>query len=54
VDDFAALPKRLEDYGRTLRPFEITVRNIIRKNVNNQPGRLWLLAEKKPRPGEDV
>ena len=48
VDDFAALRKRLEDYCRTLHPFEITVRTIIRMNVNNQPGRLWLLAEKSP------
>jgi GGDEF domain-containing protein/2'-5' RNA ligase len=46
VDDFAALRKRLEEYCLKLRPFEITVRNIIRMNVNNQPGRLWLLAEK--------
>jgi len=46
VDDFAALRKRLEEYCRNLRPFEVTVRNIIRMNVNNQPGRLWLLAEK--------
>jgi GGDEF domain-containing protein/2'-5' RNA ligase len=46
VDDFAALQKRLEDYCLTLRPFEITVRNIVRMNVNNQVGRLWLLAEK--------
>lgn len=29
-----------------LRPFEITVRNIVRMNVNNQGGRLWLIAEK--------
>jgi GGDEF domain-containing protein/2'-5' RNA ligase len=46
VEDFAALQKRLEDYCLTLRPFEITVRNIVRMNVNNQVGRLWLLAEK--------
>lgn len=46
VHDFAALQKRLEEYCRNLRPFEVTVRNIIRMNVNNQPGRLWLLAEK--------
>ena len=46
VDDFAALRKRLEEYSLKLRPFEVTVRNIIRMNVNNQPGRLWLIAEK--------
>ena len=46
VEDFAALQERLEDYCQTLRPFEITVRNIVRMNVNNQVGRLWLLAEK--------
>jgi len=46
VDDFAALQKRLGDYCLTLRPFEITARNIVRMNVNNQVGRLWLLAEK--------
>ena len=48
VHDFAALQKRLEEYCRNLRPFEVTVRNIIRMNVNNQSGRLWLLAEKNP------
>ena len=46
VDNFAALQKRLEEYCRKLQPFEITVRNIVRMNVNNQVGRLWLLAEK--------
>ncbi len=46
VDDFDALQKRLEDYCLKLRPFEITVRNIVRMNVNNQVGRLWLVAEK--------
>jgi GGDEF domain-containing protein/2'-5' RNA ligase len=46
VDDFDALRKRLEEYSLRLRPFEVKVRNIIRMNVNNQPGRLWLLAEK--------
>lgn len=46
VDDFTALRKRLEEYCLKLRPFQVTVRNIIRMNVNNQPGRLWLLAEK--------
>lgn len=48
VDDFAALHQRLEEYSLQLRPFEITVRNIVRMNVNNQVGRLWLLAEKNP------
>jgi 2'-5' RNA ligase/GGDEF domain-containing protein len=48
VDDFDSLKKRLEEYCSNLRPFEITVRNIARMNVNNQQGRLWLLAEKTP------
>ncbi|HKY55159.1 MAG TPA: hypothetical protein VJM08_12670 [Anaerolineales bacterium] len=48
VDDFASLKKRLEEYCLKLRPFEIRVRNIARMNVNNQQGRLWMLAEKTP------
>ncbi len=48
VSDFASLKKRLEEYARNMRPFEICVRNIARMNVNNQHGRLWLLAEKTP------
>jgi len=48
VEDFAPLKKRLEEYCLKLRPFEIKVKNIARMNVNNQPGRLWLLAEKTP------
>lgn len=48
VEDFASLRKRLEEYCLKSRPFEIKVRNIARMNVNNQPGRLWLLAEKTP------
>jgi len=48
VEDFASLRKRLEEYGSKSRPFEIKVRNIARMNVNNQQGRLWLLAEKTP------
>jgi GGDEF domain-containing protein/2'-5' RNA ligase len=48
VEDFPALRKRLEEYSLKSRPFEINVRNIARMNVNNQPGRLWLLAEKTP------
>ncbi|HXQ35046.1 MAG TPA: hypothetical protein VN843_13615 [Anaerolineales bacterium] len=46
VDDFASLRNRLEEYCLKLRPFEITVGNIVRMNVNNQVGRLWLVAEK--------
>lgn len=48
VDDFDALKKRLEEYSSQLRPFEIKAGNIARMNVNNQKGRLWLLAEKTP------
>jgi GGDEF domain-containing protein/2'-5' RNA ligase len=46
VEDFASMRKRLEEYCLRLHPFEIKVRNIVRMNVNNQRGRLWLLAEK--------
>jgi 2'-5' RNA ligase len=46
VHDFSALRARLEEYSSKLDPFDITVRNIVRMNVNNQQGRLWLLAEK--------
>ncbi len=46
VEDFAALKKRLEAYSLELCPFEIKVSSIARMNVNNQHGRLWLLAEK--------
>lgn len=48
VDDFVSLKKRLEEYCLKLRPFEIKFKNIARMNVNNQQGRLWLLAEKNP------
>jgi len=48
VEDFVALKKCLEEYSLKLQPFEIKVKNIARMNVNNQPGRLWLLAEKTP------
>ena len=48
VEDSAALQARLEEYARRLQPFEISVRSIARMNVNNQQGRLWLLAEKTP------
>ena len=46
VEDFAALHERLKEYSATWSPFEIKVKNIVRMNVNNQQGRLWLLAEK--------
>ena len=46
VEDFSSLRERLEEYSANLTPFEITVKNIVRMNVNNQQGRLWLLAEK--------
>lgn len=48
VDDFAFVKKRLEEYCLTLSPFEISVKHIARMNINNQQGRLWLLAEKNP------
>jgi GGDEF domain-containing protein/2'-5' RNA ligase len=48
VDDFTALKKRLEEYSLKLCPFDIKVSSIARMNVNNQQGRLWLLAEKTP------
>ena len=48
VDDLPSLKKRLEEYSLKLSPFEVKVKNIARMNVNNQPGRLWLLAEKTP------
>ena len=48
VEDFASLRKRLEEYCLKSHPFEIKIRNIARMNVNNQKGRLWLLAEKTP------
>src|SRR6185436_5794904 len=48
VEDFDALKKHLEEYASKLCPFEIRVRSIARMNVNNQQGRLWLLAEKTP------
>lgn len=46
VEDFETLQKRLEEYASKLEPFVVTVRNIARMNVNNQQGRLWLLAER--------
>ena len=46
VEDFQSLQERLEEYASDVRPFNITVRNIARMNVNNQRGRLWLLAER--------
>lgn len=48
VDDFPALKTRLAEFARDLRPFEIKVQSVARMNVNNQQGRLWLLAEKTP------
>jgi GGDEF domain-containing protein len=48
VEDFDELKKRLEDYSSLLCPFEIKVKHIARMNINNQQGRLWLLAEKTP------
>jgi GGDEF domain-containing protein/2'-5' RNA ligase len=46
VEDFEAVKNRLEEYASQLCPFEIKVKHIARMNVNNQQGRLWLLAEK--------
>ena len=46
VEDFDELKKRLEKYSSQLGPFEIKVKHIARMNINNQQGRLWLLAEK--------
>lgn len=48
VDDFDALKRRLEEFACGMRPFEVMVQNIARMNVNNQQGRLWLMAEKNP------
>ena len=48
VEDFTVLKERLQEYSSKLCPFEIKVGNIARMNVNNQKGRLWLLAEKTP------
>jgi 2'-5' RNA ligase len=48
VHDFDALSKNLKEYAATLQPFEIRARNIARMNVDNQSGKLWLLADKSP------
>ena len=48
VKDLDALKERLAEYCSKLRPFEIKVKHIARMNINNQQGRLWLLAEKTP------
>jgi len=48
VENFDVLKRRLEEYSQTLQPFDIRVRHIARMNINNQRGRLWLLAEKTP------
>jgi len=53
VEDFEELKKRLEEYSSQLCPFEIKVKHIARMNINNQQGRLWLLAE-KTQPLEDM
>lgn len=46
VEDFEVVKKRLEDYAQKTKPFNVVMRNIARMNVNNQQGRLWLLAER--------
>ncbi len=46
VEDFDTLRRRLQEYSSKLKPFTIRLKNIVRMNVNNQPGRLWLLAER--------
>jgi GGDEF domain-containing protein len=46
VEDFESLRKRLEEYCLSLGSFEIKVKHVARMNINNQQGRLWLLAEK--------
>jgi 2'-5' RNA ligase/GGDEF domain-containing protein len=46
VEDFEALKERLDEYALQMQPFEIRIKNIVRMNVNNRQGRLWLLAEK--------
>lgn len=48
VENFEALQKRLEEYCLTLQPFGIKAKHVARMNINNQQGRLWLLAEKTP------
>jgi len=48
VEDFESLKKRIAEYCLTLSPFEISAKHIARMNINNQQGRLWLLAEKSP------
>ena len=48
VDDFDSLKKRLDEFAGRMQPFEVVVQNIARMNVNNQQGRLWLMAERNP------
>ena len=48
VEDFDILRGRLKDYSSKLQPFNVNLKNIVRMNINGQPGRLWLLAEKSP------
>jgi 2'-5' RNA ligase/GGDEF domain-containing protein len=48
VENLPALRERLQEYSLKLCPFQIKVKHIARMNINNQQGRLWLLAEKTP------
>ena len=48
VADFEALKTRLDEYAKEIKPFDIILKNIARMNVNNQQGRLWLMAERTP------
>lgn len=48
VEDFDTLKTCLEEYASQLQPFQVKVASIARMNINNQKGRLWLLAEKTP------
>jgi 2'-5' RNA ligase len=48
VEDFEILKERLQLFSNSLCPFEISVKHIARMNINNQQGRLWLLADKTP------
>lgn len=46
VDDFESLKERLDAYVKKSKPFDVVLKNIARMNVNNQQGRLWLMAER--------
>lgn len=48
VEEFENLKERLQLFSNSLCPFEISVKHIARMNINNQQGRLWLLADKTP------